>query len=633
MSHILAIPFLLSYLLYRKRKMLKAVIPFETSALRRKTIFTHELFGITLCLLAFLLYWHGSYTFHPLEYHMASLPLFVAGCALIMFNAQTLKILAFPIAFLFFLVPPPLEMIYIAGTTLSTFSSQAVYTILKAIGLPVNQTTRYGTPAIALENSEGSPLTFAIDIACAGIYSLMGFTIFAIFVTYIARGAQWKKATMFLTGFPLIYALNITRIVIIVLIGCQYGMETAMEAFHLLGGCVLIFLGTLLFLFLSKKIWKIRVFTKTAQCPKCSQSLEEKQNFCTACGRLLKYMNIKVSRRDLWKITAILISASLIMLLEVPVFALTEGPAEVIIQTPGQEKASTQILPDIPGYTLQFIERYKGFEEIAKQEASLTYAYVPTKGSKTTIWVIIEIASSRTSLHPWEVCLITWPQTQGYQPRVTQLDLRDIQLLQNPPIIGRYFAFQDTKSNLTQVILYWYENAIFNTGSGLKKEYVKISVIAYADNPEDVSKIEEQLLPFGKAIASYWQPIKAWSRIALAVAQNGNTLIAVTVALLGIVIGNQVIKNQKEKKSNLKVYNKLALEAKLVPRAVYEAAKRGKATCDAIASVYQKLAQNFIESSLLLEKLDQAEEAGLIKREVISQDDEPVLVWKSQVSL
>ena len=222
MSHTLAIPFLLIYLLYRKRKILKAVIPFENSALRRKTIFTHELVGITLCLLAFLLYWHGSYTFYPLEYHMASLPLFVAGCVLIIFNKQTLKVLVFPIALLLFLTPPPLEIIYVAGITLSTFSSQAAYTILKAIGLPVNLATQYGTPAIVLENSEGSPLTFAIDIPCAGIYSLIGFTIFAAFTTYITRGAPWKKATMFLTGFPLIYALNITRIIIIVLIGYQY---------------------------------------------------------------------------------------------------------------------------------------------------------------------------------------------------------------------------------------------------------------------------------------------------------------------------------------------------------------------------------------------------------------------------
>ena len=58
---------------------------------------------------------------------------------------------------------------------------------------------------------------------------------------------------------------------------------------------------------------------------------------------------------------------------------------------------------------------------------------------------------------------------------------------------------------------------------------------------------------------------------------------------------------------------------------------RARPTGDAIVSVYKKLAQRPIQSSVLFEKLDQAEEAGLVKRGVISQDDEPVLIWKSQV--
>jgi len=635
MGHILIIPFLFSYMLYRKRKMLKTVIPFETSDLRGKIFFTHELFGVTLCLLAFLSYWHGSYTFHPLEYHMASLPLFVAGCTLIIFNTQTLKVLALPIAFLLFLIPPPLEIIYTAGTNLSTFNSQAAFTILKAIGLPVSQATNYGTPAILLENSEGLPLTITIDIACAGIYSLTGFTIFAAFAAYVTRGVTWKKAAMFLAGFPLIYCLNITRIIIIVLIGYYHGMEIAMQAFHLFGGWILTFLGTLLLLFLSEKILNIQIFREKSKtsCPKCSQSAEKEENFCIACGRLLKNFDSKISKRDLCKIVALLISASLIALPAVPVFALTEGPAEVIIQSAGNEQESTQILPEIPEYTLQFIQRDMRFEEIAKQDASLIYAYLPTEGSKTKIWVTIEIAGTGSSLHRTETCLITFPQTLGHQPRVTQLDLREVHLLQNPLVIGRYFACQETKSKKIQVYLYWYENAIFNTDSGLQKKYAKISLIAFTHNPEALSKIEEQLLPLGEEIVNYWKPIKSWSWIALEIARNGSSFITVTIAFLGIMKGGQVIRNQKEKKSNLKAYNKLASREKLILQAAYQAAKEEKPTINAIATAYHKLANEPIQPILLLEKLSEAEEASLVKSEIISQNDEPVLIWKSQAPL
>jgi len=91
MSYVLAIPFLLSYLVYRKRKMLRATTPFETTNPIRKPTYTHEIVGALLCLTAFLLHWHGSYTFHPLEYHLVSLPLFTARLILIIFNAKTLR--------------------------------------------------------------------------------------------------------------------------------------------------------------------------------------------------------------------------------------------------------------------------------------------------------------------------------------------------------------------------------------------------------------------------------------------------------------------------------------------------------------------------------------------------------------
>jgi len=638
MNYMLAIPFLLTYLLYRKRKMLRAVASFETSTTKRKTTFPNEVFiGALLCLNAFLLYWHGSYTFNPLEYHMASLPVFTAGLTLIMFNTKTLKVLAFPITFLLFLTPPPLEVVYATGATLSTISSEAAYSFLKAVGLPVSLENQYGNPVIILQKPEAFPLIFAIDIACSGMYSLIGFTIFAVFAAYIARGAPWKKTTVFLAGIPLIYSLNITRIIVTVLMGNQYGMEIAIQAFHLLGGGVLILTGTIILLTLSEKIFKIQLYAtkpKITPCNHCNQNAENKKHFCTVCGNFLNPMKIELSKRDLTKIFILTISAILIINLQAPVFALTEGPAEVITQSPSREQATTQILPDIPGYTLQFTYRDKEFEQTAKQDASLTYTYAPIDRSQPTIWIILEIAKSRSSLHPWEVCLITYPQTHGYQPQAIQFDLRDVQLIQNPPVIGRFFAFKQsqTKSNITQVVLYWYENAVFNTGRGYEQKYAKISLMTFAEKSEDIPIIENKLLPIGKAIANHWQPIKTWSQIALIIAQHGATLTIITIFLLAMTLVYQFVKNRERRRSKLRFFQKLALrEDQLVLRAAHEAARKGRSTGNTIASHYQKLAEKSIELELLSKKLHEAEEAGLIKRDITSTEDEPTLVWKSQM--
>ncbi len=634
-TYILIIPFLFSFLIYRKRKMIKASITFESSSLRGKVFPYKEIAGALLFLLAFLVYSYGSFTFTSLEYHLLALPIFVIACILILFNPQTLRQLAFPIIFLFFLTPPPLQIVYQAGATLSGFSSQAAYILLKTFGLPVSLTSQYNTPAIILQQAGGQPLSFVVDIACSGIYSLMGFMVFITFVSYAARSSLSKKALVFLIGFPFIYALNILRITIIVLIGSYAGMDLATQLFHLLGGWFLIFGGTLLLLLVSEKIFKIRFFgtkSKTTSCNYCNHNPINKQHFCFACGKLLNPKKSNLSKRDLSKIAILAISVILLINLQVPVFAIAQGPDEATIQTLGGEQTVDQILPEIHGYTTQFIYRDKDFEELSHQDASLSYSYNPINESETTIWVSVEIAETRYSLHPWETCLIIYPQTAGLPQEVTQLSISDVQLLQNPAITARYFAFKDTKSNITQVVLYWYETAIFNTESSQEQKHVKISLIAYTDNSENILDMKEQLIPIAKIVASHWDTIKTVSQIALLVFQNGLIFIAITVATLAVMLIYLGVKNRKEKKSNLKIYNKLALqEEKVILQVVQQISKKEKATTNTIASYYQKLTGKTIKPKLLVKKLEDAEKVGLIKKKLVSQDDEPIFVWRSQL--
>jgi len=274
----LLVPFMLVYTVYRRRKVLRAVTPLENASTERTKLII-EIVGALLCFLAFLLYWQASYTFYPLEYHLVSLPIFVSGCILILFNLETLKALAFPIALLFFLIPPPMETVQTLGAQLSVFSSQAAFWILKAVGLPVEFSTEYGNPVIILEKNL-VPITFNVDIACSGVYSLIAFTLVAFFIAYLVKGSISKKASMFFIGLPMVYALNILRIIIIVLIGFLLGEEIAMTVFHVFSGWILASIGTLALLSLSEKILKIPVFTAKSnltQCASCKKSLENQK--------------------------------------------------------------------------------------------------------------------------------------------------------------------------------------------------------------------------------------------------------------------------------------------------------------------------------------------------------------------
>ena len=105
-SYVLVVPVILAYLLYRKRKMLRTVMPNENGNHSKKLRRLSTLAGVLLFAIAILLYWYGSYTFTPLEFHMITLPVLVASLILVLFNVNTLRQLAFPILFLFFLAPP-----------------------------------------------------------------------------------------------------------------------------------------------------------------------------------------------------------------------------------------------------------------------------------------------------------------------------------------------------------------------------------------------------------------------------------------------------------------------------------------------------------------------------------------------
>jgi exosortase len=628
--HTLAIPFLFAYLLYRKRKMISATCSQEESNEPILTKHFSTIVGILLCAIAVIAYWYGSYTFTPLEYHMLTLPVFAAGLTLILFNTRVLRQLAFPITFLVFLTPPPVEIFYGFGSTLSIVSAQAANTLVNAFRMSSSISSQYGNPIIALMRPDHTVMNFTVDVACSGIYSLIGFVIFAVFVAFIARGKLRNKAAIMLMGIPLIVALNIMRITTILTIGFYYGDQPALQVFHLLGATVLMFLGTLLLLAITEKAFKKPVFQQP--CPICTQkppSLIE--DSCPNCGKIFKVASIKLWKGDLAKIASVAIVVAILLSIQAPVFALTAGPAQVMIQTLSGEHGNTQILPQIPGYDLNCIYRDTTFEQLAGEDASLVYTYTPTDTSKATVWVAVEVAQSQWSLHRWEDCLIAWPISQGDQSRVTQLDLRDTRIQANPPIVARYFAFQYHSTNQTQLVLYWYEKSTFATNNTFQQEYVKMSLIIYPKTTQDVAKDENQLLPFAIAINNYWQPIIPWAPIALAISQNGFALSAATVALLVAILFYQAFLNMQETLSLLKFYDKLSEQDRQLIAAVRQARKIGKPTISTIAQQIYALTKTSFQTDQLVAKLEEAAHAGLLRKIIISNADEPTVTWTSLV--
>ena len=170
LSHILLLPFLVGFLFYLRKDVVKAALTVDTLSRRTKIKYFNEILGVALCLVAFLVYWYGSQTFYPLEYHIFSLPIFVAGVTLVLLNVRALLALIFPLLFLLFLVPLPATFFYTIGGGLANFNTQVSYGVLKTAGLPITLSSSYGAPTILMSTASGQPINFAVDIACSGIY-------------------------------------------------------------------------------------------------------------------------------------------------------------------------------------------------------------------------------------------------------------------------------------------------------------------------------------------------------------------------------------------------------------------------------------------------------------------------------
>jgi len=631
-SYIIAIPALFAYLIYRKRKILRAVISVENETKPKEIRNIPLICGALLLLTAILLYWHGSYTFTPLEYHMLALPVFVAGLILILFNHQTLRQLAFPIAFLIFLTPPPSEILYALGVILSVISSEASCGIANVLGIPSTITTEYANPTITITRPDGTPLEFTVDIACSGIYGLIGFLTVAIFTAYLIRDKTWKKLALIIAGIPLIYLLNIIRITVILMLGYYYGETLALQVFHLLGGLVLIFLGTLLLLVISEKILKTQFLDGFyRKCVECNSYRHKNKIFCPSCGRIIKPSKIKFQRNDVLKIITVIVAVILLAYLQAPIFVMAKTQPIVVMNTPEGEQVSTGILPSIQGYNLYFLYRDRGFEQKAKQDMSVVYLYSPINQTREQVFVAIEIASTRFPLHRWETCLITWPLRTGRQPKVSQIELTDIKLIENPPLVSRYFAFTYMDTNETQAVLYWFETATFTINSTFQQKYVKISLIAYPETIEELSEIKGQLVSIAQEIAAYWQPIKTWSQITLVISQNGISLIAVSVTTLAAIIVVYCIQRKKLRLLNTNAYKKMSEENKQLVTAVQMTEKNMLPVLDNIAKTYQKITAKTVRREQLLTRLSELEKTGIINALIYNKDDEPFLIWKAYI--
>lgn len=215
--------------IYQKKKF--AAIPIDGSWL-----------GLGALLGVFFLYWFG-YVADNIYIGYTSLLGFVGASVLWLLGWSWLKALAFPIAFLVFMLPLPFMDNFLAFP-LRIFMSTVSVTFLNLVGLPCLQsgTAIVSAPDFAKGLATGA--RFAVDVAdpCSGIRSLFALMMVSALYGYLVMDRPWQKWAVFLSSLPLAVAGNFARIIMLTIGTLVLGPETAIgtieepTTYHMISG-------------------------------------------------------------------------------------------------------------------------------------------------------------------------------------------------------------------------------------------------------------------------------------------------------------------------------------------------------------------------------------------------------------
>lgn len=170
---------------------------------------------------------------------------FVAIC-LRLFGIAELRRQAFPLFYLAFAIPPPGWLVDRITAPLQTLVSYAAAGLVDGAGYPV---ARQGVSLFVAQYQ------LLVEDACAGMNSLIGLTAISLFYIYLLHRSSWRYAlALTLLIIPVAIAVNIIRVVALILITYYFGDEAAQGFLHATTGIVLFGLAVLLIFGIDKAL-------------------------------------------------------------------------------------------------------------------------------------------------------------------------------------------------------------------------------------------------------------------------------------------------------------------------------------------------------------------------------------------
>jgi exosortase len=225
-SHGILVPLVSAFFIWQKRKELSLT-----------TISNSNWGGIILAMSMgfYLLSYAGGIAVVSRGMMVSSL----SGLVIFTLGKRYFKLLAFPLLFLFFMVPIPDSILGLVALPLQLFATKASTFLIQTFSIPAYR--------------EGNMLYFAqtqleVAEACSGIRSIMSFGMLSFIFAYMMDNIWWKRIFLVLSTIPLALFVNIVRVTGTGILAHYYGAKVALGFLHEFSGLAVFALGFFLLL-------------------------------------------------------------------------------------------------------------------------------------------------------------------------------------------------------------------------------------------------------------------------------------------------------------------------------------------------------------------------------------------------
>lgn len=153
----------------------------------------------------------------------------LVGLVLLLFGRHVFRILAFPLGFLFLMVPLPQALINYVAFPLQLFAADWAVRMLHLVGLPV---LREGNILHLPETS------LFVKEACSGLRSLMALLSLGVVFAYFFRRGWIQRILLVAATIPIAIAVNAFRVALTGWLAFYYGNDAARGAIHEFQGLI-----------------------------------------------------------------------------------------------------------------------------------------------------------------------------------------------------------------------------------------------------------------------------------------------------------------------------------------------------------------------------------------------------------